>query len=381
MDEDVCSHAGNSGEELILLGCGGSTVCPEIRSFLEQYFRVVHCEDCAHVVELAAHYLPDLILMSSRAECCGLDVCEKLQKGLFSQRPAAVMLFGPEDDLLIDRAFAAGVDEYIREPIHWKLLYYRINFLIQKRRSELELSDFARRLEQINRELKDFTYVVSHDLQEPLHLIRAFAERITKRSRSVLDDQGALYLERIVKAAGRMQSLIDGLLQYSRLTTQAREFTVVNLTDVVREVIADLEVRIDQLGAVIRVSELGVVEADPLQMRQLFQNLVSNALKYSSGVEPPFIEVFPVDSQERCTRSGVCRIVVKDNGIGFDSCFQEQIFGLFQRLHGRDEYNGTGIGLAICKKIVERHGGAIAARSAAGQGAEFVVTLPLKQKK
>ncbi|MFH1216915.1 MAG: ATP-binding protein [Pseudomonadota bacterium] len=381
MNNEVTYPLANSGEEVILLGCGGSPLCSDLRSFLDQNFRVVHCEDCAHVVELAAHYFPDLILMSAHADCSGLEVCEKLQKSLFKQRPAAVMLFGPEDDSLIDRAFAAGVDEYIREPIHWKLLYYRINFLIQKRKSELELNNFARRLEQTNSELKDFTYVVSHDLQEPLHLIRAFAERITKRSRSVLDEQGTVYLERIIKASSRMQSLIDGLLQYSRLTTQANEFTVVNLTDVVREVIADLEVRIDQLRAEIKIGDLGIVEADPLQMRQLFQNLVSNALKYSSGLEPPFIEVFPVDSAERISRGGICQIVVKDNGIGFDSCFQEQIFGLFQRLHGRDQYNGTGIGLAICKKIVERHGGEISARSIAGKGAEFVVTLPFKQKK
>lgn len=382
MSHDASSYPlENSGEDLILLGCGGSPLCADIRGFLEKNFRVVHCEECSHVEELAAQYCPDLILMSAHPNCSGLEVCEKLQKSLFKQRPAAVMLFGSGDDTLIDRAFAAGVDEYIREPIHWKLLYYRVNFLIQKRKSELELNDFARRLEQTNSELKDFTYVVSHDLQEPLHLIRAFAERITTRSRSVLDEQGAAYLERIIKAAGRMQSLIDGLLQYSRLTTQAKEFTVVNLSDVVREVIADLEVRIDQMRAEIKIGDLGIVEADPLQMRQLFQNLVSNALKYSSGLEPPFIEVFPASPHEQIGRSGMRQIVVKDNGIGFDSCFQEQIFGLFQRLHGRDEYNGTGIGLAICKKIVERHGGVISARSASGKGAEFVVMLPVKQKK
>ncbi|MBI5558874.1 MAG: hypothetical protein HY885_14705 [Deltaproteobacteria bacterium] len=382
MHNDSSSLSGNAGRPIILLGCGGAAVCHEMRSFLAtKEFNVIHVEYCPDVIGLDACHFPDLILMSSHKDCNGLDVCEKLQKNLFKRRPASVMIFGPPDDDLVDQAFAAGADEYISEPIHWNLLYYRINFLIQKRKAELELSDFAGRLEQTNRELKDFTYVVSHDLQEPLHLIRAFAERITGKSHSVLDEQGAMYLQRIEMAAGRMQSLIDGLLQYSRLTTQAQEFVPVDLTDIVREVISDLEVRIDRQKAKIIIGELGIIEADPLQMRQLFQNLVSNALKYSSCGQAPRVEVFPLPVPENADRGNICQVVVKDNGIGFDSRFQEKIFGLFQRLHGRDEYNGTGLGLAICKKIVERHGGSISARSASGQGAEFIVVLPLQQNK
>jgi light-regulated signal transduction histidine kinase (bacteriophytochrome) len=351
-----------------------------MRSFLAtKEYNLIHVEYCPDVIGLAACHFPDLILMSSHKDCNGLDVCEKLQKNLFKRRPASVMIFGPPDDDLIDQAFAAGADEYISEPIHWNLLYYRINFLIQKRKAELELSDFASRLEQTNRELKDFTYVVSHDLQEPLHLIRAFAERITRKSHSVLDEQGAMYLQRIEMAAGRMQSLIDGLLQYSRLTTQAQEFIPVDLTDVVHEVISDLEVRIDYQKAKITIGELGTIEADPLQMRQLFQNLVSNALKYSSCGQAPRIEVLPLPVPENASRKNVCQVVVKDNGIGFDSCFQEKIFGLFQRLHGRDEYNGTGIGLAICKKIVDNHHGFIFANSKPDKGSNFTILLPQTQ--
>ena len=367
---------------VILLAGGASALCGQMQSFLQQNYHTIHTGQCADALRLAINHAPDLILLSVHQDCDGINVCEQLQKNFFQKRPAALMLFGPDEDELIDLAFAAGADDYIREPIHWKLLHYRINFLIQKRRAEIELSDFAGRLEQINRELKDFTYVVSHDLQEPLHLIRAFAERITKKSHSVLDEQGAIYLQRIEKAASRMQGLIDGLLQYSRLTTQAQEFIEVDLNSVVSEVIADLEVRIDIKKARVHIADgLGTVEADPLQMRQLFQNLVSNALKYSSPGEPPFIEVFPLTFPQNIGRGTLCQIVVKDNGIGFDACFQEQIFGLFQRLHGRDEYNGTGIGLAICKKIVDRHGGTISARSSSGKGAEFIVVLPVRQKK
>ena len=372
----------NTGKAVILLACDGSALCRQMQSFLLNDYNIIHTEYCADVIELAAGYVPDLILLSVHTDCDGINVCEKLQKSFLIKRPASVMLFGPDDDDLIDLAFAAGADDYVREPIHWKLLHYRINFLIQKRKAEIELSDFTSRLEQTNRELKDFTYVVSHDLQEPLHLIRAFTERITKKSQSVLDEQGAIYLQRIEKAASRMQGLIDGLLQYSRLTTQAQEFVQVDLSIVVREVISDLEVRIDIKQAKVSIADgLGTVEADPLQMRQLFQNLVSNALKYSSPGEPPFIEVFPLSLPQYVGMGTLCQIVVKDNGIGFDACFQEQIFGLFQRLHGRDEYNGTGIGLAICKKIIDRHGGTIAARSSSGKGAEFIVVLPVRQKK
>jgi len=372
----------NSHQAVILLACGGSALCQQMQSFLQNDYHLIHTGYCADAIELAASHVPDLILLAVHQDCDGISVCETLQKGFFQKRPPAVMLFGADDDELIDRSFAAGADDYMREPIHWKLLRYRINFLIQKRKGEIELSDFTCRLEQINRELKEFTYVVSHDLQEPLHLIRAFAERITKKSRSVLDEQGTIYLQRIEKAAGRMQGLIDGLLQYSRLTTQAQDFVQVDLNSIVQEVIADLEVRIDVKKAKIHIADgLGSVEADPVQMRQLFQNLVSNALKYCSPDEPPYIEVFPLFPPQNLGRGTLCQIVVKDNGIGFDACFQEQIFGLFQRLHGRDEYNGTGIGLAICKKIVDRHGGTIAARSSSGKGAEFIVVLPVKQKK
>jgi signal transduction histidine kinase len=372
----------NSHKAVILLACGGSALCQQMQTFLLKDYSIIHTEYCADAIELAASHVPDLILLGVHQDCDGISVCEKLQKDIFQKRPPSVMLFGADDDELIDRSFAAGADDYMREPIHWKLLRYRINFLIQKRKGEIELSDFTSRLEQTNSELKDFTYVVSHDLQEPLHLIRAFAERITKKSRSILDEQGTIYLQRIEKAASRMQGLIDGLLQYSRLTTQAQEFVEVDLNSIVHEVISDLEVRIDVKKAKVSIADgLGSVEADPLQMRQLFQNLVSNALKYCSPGEPPFIEVFPLSLPQNVGRGTLCQFVVKDNGIGFDACFQEQIFGLFQRLHGRDEYNGTGIGLAICKKIIDRHGGTIAARSSTGKGAEFIVVLPVRQKK
>lgn len=383
MSHETLNKCADRSKPLIVVGCGATPVCLQLQDFLSPTYDVICTTDCSEVISLTATTIPDLVLMSAENPGChGLTICAQMQKSLFrSNHSPAVMLFGPEVDELIDQAFDAGADEYIREPIHWKLLHHRIHFLIQKRKSELELHNFADQLEKINAELRDFTYVVSHDLQEPLHLIRAFAERITTKSQSVLDEQGSVYLQRIQKSAGRMQGLIDGLLQYSRLTTQAKDFVTVDLNQVLYDVITDLEIRVDQLGATIKIDDLGSVVADPLQMRQLFQNLISNSLKYSCTYDEntPQIEVFSSRKVDPDGGVTMCEIVVKDNGIGFDSCFQNQIFGLFQRLHGRDEYNGTGIGLAICKKIVERHGGKISACSSAGKGAEFIVVLPVKQ--
>lgn len=377
----VISHCNSKFDRpVVLLACGRSPSASKMNEFLSRHFTLIFCPDCNDVVALAGLYYPDLIVMSADSKYCeGLSICEKLQKNIIKKRPAQVMLFGPADDLFIDQAFASGADEYIPEPIHWKLFLHRANLLVNRRRDGLDLMDFTDKLEKINRELQDFTNVVSHDLQEPLHLIRAFSERIITKSHSILDQQGELYVQRIQLATSRMQSLIDGLLLYSRLTTQARDFTSVNLTQVVEEVVSDLEVRIDRLGATIKIADLGVIEADPIQMRQLFQNLMSNSLKYSSNDRSPYIEITSTCKKTE-NLDVFCQITVKDNGIGFDSCFHEKIFGMFQRLHGRDEYNGTGIGLAICKKIVERHGGTISARSSIGEGSEFIVVLPVQQK-
>jgi light-regulated signal transduction histidine kinase (bacteriophytochrome) len=184
-----------------------------------------------------------------------------------------------------------------------------------------------------------------------------------------------------------MQILIDDLLAFSRVTTKANPFEPVDLAKVAREVLSDLEVRVQQTGGEVEVGELPVIDADPLQMRQLFQNLIGNALKFHKEGKPPVVKTYSqiVKPSAAEIDSGgspqeVCQIYVQDNGIGFDEKYLSRIFILFQRLHGRSAYEGTGIGLAICRKIVDRHGGSITARSAPGQGSTFIVTLPVQQK-
>jgi light-regulated signal transduction histidine kinase (bacteriophytochrome) len=244
-----------------------------------------------------------------------------------------------------------------------------------------ELAAANEKLRISNRELQDFASVASHDLQEPLRKILAFGDRLEARSGAALGEEGKDYLGRMKSAAARMQALISDLLAFSRVTTKAQPFVQVDLNEVAFEVLIDLEARIHETRAVIRFDPLPAVEADPVQMRQLFQNLMGNALKFRKPDVTPQIHVRAETAREEADgpAGGRYRIFVQDNGIGFDEKYLDRIFNVFQRLHGRGEYEGTGIGLAVCRKIAERHGGTITATSRPGEGSTFAVTLPLKQ--
>lgn len=178
-----------------------------------------------------------------------------------------------------------------------------------------------------------------------------------------------------------MQSLIEDLLTLSRLTTKAQPFVSVNLAQVAKEVLSDLELRVQQTEGCVCIGNLPTIDADPVQMQQLFQNLLSNALKFHQFKSQPIIKLYSKieTSQDVRLRCEFCQIFVEDNGIGFNEIYLDRIFKPFQRLHSRSEYEGTGMGLAICRKIAERHSGSITARSTLGQGATFIVTLPLNQ--
>ncbi|MGQ0592997.1 MAG: sensor histidine kinase, partial [Gammaproteobacteria bacterium] len=238
-----------------------------------------------------------------------------------------------------------------------------------------------------NRELQEFAAVASHDLQEPLRKIEAFGSRLKAKYDQVLDEPGRDYLARMLAAAVRMRRLINDLLSFSRVTTKARAFVTVDLAEVAQQVVSDLEGRMDETGGRVDVGALPTIEAEPLQMRQLLQNLIGNGLKFHREGEPPVVRIEgrlldPGDPPVEDTAPGPrrCEIQVQDNGIGFEEVYSERIFELFQRLHGRDAYEGTGMGLAICRKIVTRHGGTIRAHSAPGHGATFIVTLAVTQE-
>ncbi len=234
-------------------------------------------------------------------------------------------------------------------------------------------------LQRSNQELQDFAYVASHDLQEPLRKIQAFGNLLEDEYGSVLDE-GKTYLARMRNAASRMQILINDLLTFSRITTKALPFSQLDLTVVAREVVIDLEALVQSTKGTVEIDQLPVIEADPLQMRQLLQNLIGNALKFHRPDAPPQVHVSAEVITDPQTEEEQCLLTIQDNGIGFDEKYLDRIFTVFQRLHGRGQYEGTGIGLAVVRKIVERHGGTVTAQSSVGNGAAFLVTLPVHQK-
>ena len=249
-----------------------------------------------------------------------------------------------------------------------------------------ELKAREQALARSNRELENFASVASHDLQEPLRKIEAFGDRLRRRAGAQLNEDGLQCIDRMQNAAGRMRTLINDLLSYSRVTTKARPFEQCDLTVLAQEVISDLQVGIEEAAGQVIVGDLPTIDADRTQMRQLIQNIVGNAIKYR---KPDVAPVVTVDGKVMTANEArppllmsvgpVVELVIRDNGIGFDMKYAEQIFTIFQRLHDRGEYDGTGIGLATVRKIVERHGGVISATSQPDIGSVFTIHLPLQQ--
>lgn len=252
-----------------------------------------------------------------------------------------------------------------------------------------ELERQVAALNRSNQELEQFAYVASHDLQEPLRKIKAFGERLEKKYKDVVGDEGRFFIDRMINAAQRMNKLIDDLLTYSRASREFETPKQVALNDVVKNVIDDLEIKIQNENAQIIVENLPVIEAQAVQMQQLFQNLIENALKFRKPELSPVVHI----TAEKVSKTDFDKILllnplleyfqftVSDNGIGFDSKYADQIFAIFQRLHGRTEYEGTGLGLAICRKIVETHNGYIMAKGEEGVGATFIFYLPTTKNK
>ncbi|MGI9355378.1 MAG: sensor histidine kinase, partial [Rhizobiaceae bacterium] len=249
---------------------------------------------------------------------------------------------------------------------------------------EAKLIAYTDKLERSNRELQDFAYVASHDLQEPLRKIEAFSDRLMQKYSDRLPEDGLMYVDRMQNAARRMRQLINDLLGYSRVTTKAKPFVKVDLNEIVEGVLSDLQVRIQECSATIEFADLPSIDADATQMRQLIQNLLSNALKFCKPDVAPVVKI-KSEPFTHFTDNGLpfdfVRITLADNGIGFDNQYKDQIFAIFQRLHGRMEYEGTGIGLATCRKIIERHQGMIDANGVPDVGATFTVELPVTQTK
>lgn len=284
----------------------------------------------------------------------------------------------------------AGADDFLAKPVDVGELAARLEIAARILTMQQALHDRSRavdeanerlrrqntRLTEMNAEMEQFASVACHDLQEPLRKIQVFGGRLRAGYGDALGARGEEFLKRIEGAAGRMQALVRDLFQLTQVDQVPRPFVPVDMGLAAREALTDLEARLEETQGEVEVGSLPTVTGDPLQMRQLLLNLIGNGLKYHRPEAPPRVSV------TACRESGADgtedrhRITVRDNGIGFDERYLDRIFQPFQRLHGRGEYEGTGIGLAICRKIVERHGGTLTARSAPGEGAAFMVSLP-----
>ena len=307
-----------------------------------------------------------------------------------------------------------GVD-FIYKPINPELLRYKVSVFVElyqkthqlinhekkllaanknlekeveeRKISEEKVSLLNQQLVQNNQQLKNtieeldrFAYVASHDLQEPLRKILVFSDKIRTKYKETIDEEMDKSLDKIVKASERMQLLINDLLRFSRNTTTHEDFSLINLNELINEVLTDMEIEIERNEAQVKIDDLPKVWGIPSQMRQLFQNLVSNALKFKKTESVPVLHIYTETGKlllNAQNHGQLCRIIVQDNGIGFDPKFVNEIFVVFKRLHSYHEFEGSGVGLSICKKIIERHNGFITAESKIGVGSKFIIDLPV----
>jgi PAS domain S-box-containing protein len=248
--------------------------------------------------------------------------------------------------------------------------------ITERKATEEKIRSYMDTLEKRNEELQNFAFIASHDLQEPLRKIQVFGDLLAQKSMVFADDQSSDYIDRMRQAATRMRVLLDSLLEYSRVTTKGKSFQRFPLSEAVHEAMSNLEIRIKETKTSIALEDLPAITGDRLQMTMLFQNLIGNAVKFQFPDKEPHVRIYSGFAENGRSDRGV-EIHVEDNGTGFDERYSDRIFQPFERLVGRTEYEGVGMGLAICQKIVERHGGSISAKSAPGKGSIFTIKLPV----
>ena len=247
--------------------------------------------------------------------------------------------------------------------------------ITERKQFESDLQGYTEELERSNAELENFASVASHDLREPLRKIRMIGKMLARESEEDLSRKAKEYLGRMINASNRMHHLVSDILTYSRITTDTQPFVETSLSVPIAEALSNLELAIEESGGKVTVADLPVAEIDPSLIRQLFQNLIANALKFTTDGTAPTVEI-----TGRIIDEQFCEIIVKDSGIGFDEKYANRIFDIFEKVHSRNEYHGTGVGLAICKKIVGWHNGSITASSEINKGSTFSVVLPRKQE-
>jgi signal transduction histidine kinase len=322
------------------------------------------------------------------------------------------------DDEKVFKGYLAGAVDYIYKPINADLLRAKVSVFVELYRKtqqlvaqeqkliiinksleneikehkvseekikalNLKLLQNIDKLEASNKDLDRFAFMASHDLQEPLRKIHIFSERLYSEYGEQMDEKGKKYIGRIQNATVRLQTLIKDIMTFSKISAEKGTFKVSDMTELVNDVVTEMEDEVKERHASVSVEQLPELPVNPTLIRPLFHNLIHNALKYSRANIDPVIRIYSeydagfskANKQE--IKNKYCRIFIEDNGIGFEQAYSEQIFDMFKRLHHHNEYEGTGIGLALCKKIVEEHNGYISARSTIGEGSTFIISLPL----
>lgn len=331
------------------------------------WFDLKHTERLSSGIEEYSQWKPHVIIADlSLPDSFGLDTVISLRKRI-QDIPIIVLTVRDEEELGRDAITNGAQDYLVKGEISGQILKRSVLYAIERNRFRVEL-------ENSNQNLKDFAAIASHDLKEPLRKVISFGELLSKRSKDTLDSKGQDYLRRMLEATYRMQEYIDSLLDFSNVMTQSQGIQETDLRKVILDVVSDLDMLVKEKKARIEVNPLPSIEADPFQMRQLFLNLIGNAMKFSIDGQPPVIDI-----SSRPIGSDSVEIRVTDNGIGFGAQNLDRIFKPFERLHGHGKYKGSGMGLAICQKIISRHGGNITAASEPKKGTSFVITLPKKQ--
>jgi PAS domain S-box-containing protein len=327
------------------------------------------CHKVVHGMDEPPEFCPHVHTLRDASEHCAEVYNERLG-GHFVISTTPV--FNDEGRTIGSVHVARDITE--RKRMEDELRRSRDELELRVRERTAELSATIAKLKLINQELEEFVFVASHDLQEPLRKIQTFCDLTQKSCSSELDDVGKQYLERVINSATRMRQLLGDLLQFANVTTKPKSFKAIDLAKIVLEAAKLFEEKIKEAGGVVEIRDLPEIEADESQLLQLFQNLIGNALKFRNEESPRIKVTAKLDGLE------ICEIGVEDNGIGFEQQFAERIFKPFQRLHNRAKYEGTGMGLAICRKIIERHGGSIRVESKPGKGSRFIVRLPVNHK-
>ncbi len=364
--------------------------CPENISIIEKTldqegFVMAVSTSGVEALNIAPKFMPDLILLDiTMPGLNGFETCQRLKADIRTKNMPVIFLTARaliEDTI---KGFECGAVDYIQKPYQVEEVLVRVrtqlkmvSLLNHYQKFQDILNENMKDLQRSNSELNQFAGMASHDLQEPLRKIRYFSDKLEKFLNLGNENPGASkWLAKIRNSVDKMQSLIHSLLQLSKVG-QIRSFEQVDLEELVSEVLTDLEPRIREKRGTVHVDSLPTVEADRIQMRQLFQNLISNSIKFHRKEEPPLIHI----KASLCKQSNMWKITVQDNGIGFNEKHLSKIFKPFQRLCGKDEFEGNGMGTAICHKIIENHHGAITAQSVPNQGSTFIVKLPKSQLK